>query len=455
VTDSEKISLSRAIDICNNAMLDDPETALSEHNRLKERQLESRVMFGTESVPTLPRPHFLTAGQIEKLKYITTVIMGCLEKVIKLYFESDALKEVLVLSDAEREMVGIDPGISRVIHKARLDSFFEGDDLKFLEFNCDSPAAVGYGDCQTEIFKSLFYMNELEKEFEFEWVERRRMMLETLIDAYRDFGGKKEYPVILITDWRDVKTIHEFYILKEYFESMGYETVIADPRDLELRGDVLYADGKIVDMVYRRVIIKEVLEKKGDVGDLLEAIKRKTVCVVNPFRAKIVSNKSTLAVLTDPKFDHLFTDEENRVIAEHVPWTRNLKPGKVVYEGTEWDICDLVEKKRENFVIKPCDGYGGKGVKLGWQFTDAEWRTELEAASESNYVIQDMVHIPVEEFPVLKNGKYELQERYVNLNPFAIGGKYGGCISRISMSPIINVSAGGGMVPTFTIKSRT
>jgi len=43
-----------------------------------------------------------------------------------------------------------------------------------------------------------------------------------------------------------------------------------------------------------------------------------------------------------------------------------------------------------------------------------------------------------------------LQLKKVNINPFALLGKYSGTITRVSDSSVINVSAGGGLVPTLS-----
>jgi hypothetical protein len=39
----------------------------------------------------------------------------------------------------------------------------------------------------------------------------------------------------------------------------------------------------------------------------------------------------------------------------------------------------------------------------------------------------------------------------VNANPFYVAGEPVGAVTRASRSPVINVSAGGGSVPTFVI----
>jgi hypothetical protein len=44
------------------------------------------------------------------------------------------------------------------------------------------------------------------------------------------------------------------------------------------------------------------------------------------------------------------------------------------------------------------------------------------------------------------------EPRKVNLNPYLFGGTYAGSFVRLSKSSIINVTAGGGMVPVFVLE---
>jgi len=451
--ENEHLTAIEAGNLCNEMAVDDPGNTRRLMDWINERQVERDVMFGGVPVPTLLRPNFLSRKQTEMLERVTVIIMNALEKIVRLYFESDVLHEVIRLSELEKEMVSIEPGIERIVVKSRLDAFLEGDSLRFLEFNCDSPAGVAYGEVQAEIFSETPFLKTVGGRFLLEQPQRMKMMHRALLDAYREYGGKEENPHIAITDWRDVKTIHEFHMLKQYFEPLGTPVTILDPRDFELAGGRLCAGGRPVDIVYRRVIIRELLEKEDEVQPFLEAYGKKLVCVANPFRSKVVSNKSTLAAMTDPAFDHLFTPEENEIKYRHVPWTRNLVPGEVEFAGRKSDVFDLAAGSKDGFVIKPADGYGGEDVFIGREVTGPEWEASLRRAADEDrtWVLQEYVDIPEEDFPIITDDGISLEKRKVNLNPFAIGGRYAGCISRISVKPIINVSAGGGMVPTFTV----
>ena len=50
------------------------------------------------------------------------------------------------LPAAEDALIRLDPGFPRPLRICRLDAFLQGYDVKFLEFNADSPAGIGYTD---------------------------------------------------------------------------------------------------------------------------------------------------------------------------------------------------------------------------------------------------------------------------------------------------------------------
>ncbi len=106
----------------------------------------------------------------------------------------------------------------------------------------------------------------------------------------------------------------------------------------------------------------------------------------------------------------------------------------------------LIRKEKDRFVIKPSDAFGGKGVCIGRESDSARWDEVIEEALEGRWVVQEAIDIPEELFPYFtpENG---LGRKKVNLNPFAFGSRYAGSVARISTSSVINVSAGGGILP--------
>ena len=59
-------------------------------------------------------------------------------------------------------------------------------------------------------------------------------------------------------------TCSEFVLFQEYFaRAWASSAVIADPRELEYRGGRLYAGDGPVDLIYKRVLITELVERGG------------------------------------------------------------------------------------------------------------------------------------------------------------------------------------------------
>ena len=99
-------------------------------------------------------------------------------------------------------------------------------------------------------------------------------LLEALLASYREWGGTASPPRIAIVDWREVPTWSEFEILRDAFIALGVPTVICDPRDLEFAagsrfsagtGRGLYANGEPIDLVYRRVLINDIVARRDRV----------------------------------------------------------------------------------------------------------------------------------------------------------------------------------------------
>jgi hypothetical protein len=308
-------------------------------------------------------------------------------------------------------------------------------------------------DLHEEVFLSSPILSEHPWTADLGTCDCRRLLIDGLSDAYVDFGLAQK-PVAAIVDWRDVGAWPEFLIVQRCFEERGIQAVVADPREFELRGDTLYADGTAVNLVYRRAIIRELLEKREEPGvrDFLEAYRRGLVCVVNPFRAKVAGSKACLALLSDARFDRLFNDEQNEVRRAHVPWTRVLRGGDVDFEGRSRDLFELARNDRNRFVIKPTSGYGGRDVLVGREVEPGAWDDRLECAAESPgaWTIQEHVEIPEEDFPVFEPD-LRFEPRKINLNPYLFGGRYAGSFVRLSASSVINVSVGGGMAPAFVL----
>jgi uncharacterized circularly permuted ATP-grasp superfamily protein len=284
-------------------------------------------------------------------------------------------------------------------------------------------------------------MKAFRKQFRGRFLPTRSRQLKAMLRAFRQWG-KGDKPVMAIVDWEGLPTAPEFDMFKAFFEAAGVKTVICDPRSLELRRGRLYADGKAVNLVYRRVLTSELLARGGDTQVLRDAYVAGAACVVNSFRAKLLHKKMSLALLSDERYARLYSTAQRAAIRRHIPWTRRVRP----------ELAEDIARRRQTLVLKPNDEYGGKGVVLGWTVDQAEWEAAIEVATTQSYVVQEAVEIPRIPFPVVLDGLKYI-DLAVDLDPYLFDGRVGGFMTRVSAAALLNVTAGAGsVVPTFVVE---
>jgi uncharacterized circularly permuted ATP-grasp superfamily protein len=229
-----------------------------------------------------------------------------------------------------------------------------------------------------------------------------------------------------------------------------------DPREVEYRNGQLIAGDFPIDLIYKRVLISELIDRGGLDHPVVQAVRDRAVCMVNSFRCKILHKKASFAVLSDERNADLFTANERAVIETHIPWTRTVEERTTVRAGQPIDLLPYIAKYREDLVLKPNDEYGGKGVTLGWEVRQAEWEEALRQALDEPFVVQERVALPSEPYPSLIDGQVRIFDRMLDTNPFVFYGDYvDGCLTRLSTVALLNVTAGGGSsAPTMLVEPR-
>jgi uncharacterized circularly permuted ATP-grasp superfamily protein len=419
--------------------------------RLREGQARRRLTFGDRPLSIALRPNLLSAERYEESVAAARAIHGALAALERALLTDDALRATLDLDPEEERLAMVDPGCRSSSPSARLDSFFAGA-VRYVEYNAESPAGMAYEDNMAEVFAGLPLMRRFRQRFRLRSLPVRGRQLTSMLRAFRQWG-RAERPVVAIVDWTGLPTATEFELFQEYFESRGVPTVICDPRELELRGGRLRAGGQAVNLVYRRVLTSELLARRDEVRALLDAYAAGAVCVVNTFRAKLLHKKMSLALLSDDRHRRLYTDEQRAAIDRHVPWTRGVVDGATTRAGRPVpDLLAHCAERRTELVLKPNDEYGGKGVVLGWTVEQHEWEQALEVAATQSYVVQEAVEVPREPFPVALDGVHML-DLAIDLDPYLFDGRPDGCLTRLSSSALLNVTAGAGsIVPTYVVE---
>jgi hypothetical protein len=386
------------------------------------------------------------------------IIWGALQKVKDAAIKDEEMLEELGVTGIEKELVAVDPKYKQVSPTARLDSFLTDDAYSFVELNGESPAGVAYADSATAIFMDLPVMRKFREKYDVRGFEGRPKLLKVLLDCYEEYLGRKleSKPLIAIVDLKDLPTQKEFELFRDYFESEGYPALICSPDELEFTDGKLKCQGKVIDIVYRRLLVNEYLPIIDQFPALFDAYRAGAICMANSFRAKLVHKKAIFAVLTNEKYANLFDETELAAIKAHVPWTRKFREEKTEYYDQDIELVEWTKLSQSKLVLKPNDDYGGHGIYIGWALTVEEWHAAIDfALKNGDYLIQERVKTAREHFPMLdENGAWQMIEQLVDLDPLLFDGKVGSAFTRLSSSELANVSSGGGMVPTFIIKDK-
>jgi hypothetical protein len=425
---------------------------------LFKRLRRSKLTFGDRVHCPFLRPFFLSPEDEERVRTVAETIADIGERIVLAALDDKNLFAQLHLREEEERLARLPTGYGRASTASRLDAFLLPNSLKFAEYNGESPAGAGYAETLADIFRELPMMGKFAHLYDVHSYPLSAKLLDALVMGYLDWGGSSAKPQIAIVDWEDVPTVSEFEILQERFERMGIPTLIADPRELEWDGKSLVARDTKIDLVYRRVLINDIVAKPAECSALVKAYASNAVCVANNFRCKIPHVKAFFAVLTDEQNGSFFSHNERELIRKHIPWTRVVADVGTAHYGQRIDLLAFIRKERENLVLKPSDEYGGSGVTLGWETSEADWDVAIERALSAKngvWIVQERIPIRREVFPYIADvGKVDYRDMLVDFAPYLFRGKLCGFLTRLSATGLANVTSGGGQVPAFRVSPR-
>ena len=445
------MSLRAAIDEYHE-LLATGDLAAESSGWLEDQQRRRGLLFGGKPLCTVLRPRFLSPARYDHLRTRLPVLLSAFTKSHQRALGDATFRRQFRLADWEERLIEPDPGFDAPSPLGRVDAFFQGGyhggdhlDFRLTEFNAETPAGAVYSDVLTEVFWGMPVMREFVRRRNVRALPGAQNVLHSLLRAWYQWSGGRDLPVIGILDWREVPTWPEFEYSAEYFRRQGIDVVLGDPREVEYSGGRLIAGGKPIDLIYKRVLIHELVEWGGIEHPIVRAVLDRAVCMVNPFRCKILHKKASLAVLSDEANAHLFSGPELEAIDSHVPWTRVVEERRTTHDGREVDLIEHIRRAKDRLVLKPNDDYGGKGIVLGWQADDETWRLGIETALGQPYIVQERIEIPSEPYPSLRDGVLDVSDRIEDTAPYVFDGDYvDGLLSRLSTESLVNVTAGGG-----------
>jgi hypothetical protein len=434
----------------NELLARDPAAALEQAGRLETAFRSTNITFGGEPMRSFLRPHFVGRADWDWIRKSAQRLIELASRVARHAFDGDvrSLCALLGTPEAEVPWVAHDPGPPDVL-LSRVDAFVGDRSLHFIEVNSDAPAGFGYGDQMAEVIGASSAFREFARTHRLSYQPSAPPLVEEVLRLGR---GLPPAPQVAIVDFAEVKTRPDQELLARRFHARGAHCRLVDPRQVELSRGRMVADGIPIDIVYRRGLLSELLEREDEVRAFLRGYREGLAVFVNSLRCRLAEDKAFLALLTDESFAGLLSRDEIEFVERHVPWTRKLEERHTSKAGRSIDLVPFVIANREALVLKPSHGYGGRSVFVGDETPEPAWRAAVGEGLGAGWVVQERVAIPEEVFPVIEDGRLAFDRLKLNANPFYIGGADAGAVARASRSSVINVSAGGGSVPTFVVE---
>jgi hypothetical protein len=435
----------------NRLLAADPAAAREQAEWLHEAFARRGVTFAGTPMASFTRPDLVPRPVWQRLRRDGTRLLELAASVARRAFAGDVARlcRHLGFGEAEARWIAVDPGEPDVL-LSRLDAFVTPEGPRFIEVNSDAPAGFGYGDRMAELIAELPVFRAFADRFSVSYAASGAGLVEAVVGLWRRRGGNG-LPVVAIVDFGDVKTRADQEILRESFAAKGVACLVDDPRHVELRGGQLFSHGRAVDVVYRRGILPELLAAGDAAAHFLRAYEERAALFVNSFRCQLSEDKAFLALLGDEAFGALLRPDEQAHVTRCVPWTRKVEERRTLHAGETIDLVPWVVHNRERLVLKPAHDYGGRSVCIGDETEPDAWEAAVNAAVGGAWVVQQRVAIPESAFPVIEAGQLAFPSLKVNTNPFYVAGAEVGAVTRCSRSSVINVSAGGGSVPTFVV----
>src|SRR5437870_1264982 len=143
-----------------------PQLAADSQERLDAVQKLRGLAFGDRSLCTVLRPRFLSPEQYHFLCQRVGVLLRAFEKAQQAALADAAFRKQFLLSPEENELVQHDSGFRSYSPTGRLDAFFVSQqELRFTEYNAETPAAAAYCDALAEVFLGLPIFREFLRHY--------------------------------------------------------------------------------------------------------------------------------------------------------------------------------------------------------------------------------------------------------------------------------------------------
>lgn len=414
-----------------NLIKSDPERYLVDYKTAKEKVANSTAIYKGKPVPFLYHPMFYTEKDVKNFNKIGDTLISITNKVTQRYLDSKEFRKKFEYSPLLEELILIDNGYDINVPIGRFDLFYEDEDnFKFCELNTDGSSAMNEDNTIGNILLQTEGLQDFSKQYNLSLFELIDRWVDDSISIFRKWSSEIDKPNVAIVDFTESGTSKEFEVFKNAFIKKGYNAIIADPRDLKYREGHLYFEDYRIDLVYRRIVTFELIEKAHEIPDFIEAYKNKAFCSIGSIRSQIIHNKIIFKILHDEDTLEFLSECEREFIKRHIPITGLFKGNKEVY--------NKVLNDKDKYIMKPLDLNASRGVYAGRDLSQEEWKKRLDESWEKDYLYQEFFEPFTREHILFENDELNIEKFKSIVGLFMYKEKFAGIYTRIGKNNVIS-----------------
>jgi hypothetical protein len=437
----------------------------------------------TRAIPVTASPVILEDAEIEQRAKTSRLLASATFKMAKAALAGWMREDLLASMSPLERSLAVATG-AKVSHLAtvRVD-YFVSDRPWALEINATIPAMQAYSDIAAEQFlRAVGRQAGASAETISEWIVQNgsntRSLFDALMATYALERGKDARPrrMVLLSRPQDAQLTEQRHLARRFTE-FGVASSTAHPTDLTISRGAVSLRGEPVDLIYRHLFVRRLEEMDAaPLKQLYADAPTGKVSLINA-PASHVEVKGVFAelsrALTEPELatEAGLTPEELTEVRASVPWTRRFLPGPATLsDGSRIpDLIAHVASEPARYVLKRSWDYGGKQVFLGGTVGEPVFDERVEAAYGSaltwdalcqkasvdpaggGFVVQEVVLTQAEPHLLCTPTELKPVDLFVDYSGYAsVGGASGvhwGGVCRGSVSRIVNIVGGGGVIP--------
>ena len=417
-----------------------------DYKRAKAKVARSNARYKGKPVPFLYQPMFFTNEDIESFNRIGSIVMSIGNKVTKKYIESPEYRKMFKYPKLLEELILVDPGYDINIPISRFDLFYSGEDrFKFIEINTDGSSGMNEDNIFSRIILESESMKPMKAKYEIDYFELIDRWVEESLKVYDGFNKKVDKPNIGIVDFSETGITAEFEAFKNAYIDKGYNAEIIDPRELSYTNGHLYYEDMRIDLIYRRIVTVEFIEKSEEIPDLIEAYRDGAVCMIGSLRSQIMHNKIIFKILHHQDTQEFLTEEEVLFIKNHIPYTEEFSGDNSRFEQ--------VKQNKNKYIIKPTDSFASQGVSAGRDFSQEQWEKIIKDCWNKDYLFQEFIEPSTRPFIQFdEKGGLSVKDFNMNIGVYMYNEGFAGIYTRISRQNIIFGREGYYSIPNLLVK---